>query len=85
MPVLMSRDNPDGHKLEELLGEMISDLTIKTERLEGESSHEQAPLIIGRNRRIIDLLAQAKRLQERSMAILDRIGPDQGPTGTPRL
>jgi hypothetical protein len=82
--VLMSKDNPKGWKLEELLDHVITDLWEKTKRIENDAC-EVSQIVTAHNRGILKLLAQAKNLQDESMRALDAYKPDQGPLGVPRI
>ena len=82
--VLMSADNPTGWKLEELLAQIGQDLRAKNDRLEGDASPTSTAIRIN-NLGIIDCLALAEVRQRDTLRRLDRLGPDQGPGGTPRV
>lgn len=82
MPVLMSVDNPDGHKLEDLLSQLQQELKTKTSNLTGDcpvNSHIRA-----NNIAIVAMLERAEELQRDTMKRLEELGPDQGPHGVPR-
>lgn len=82
--LLMSRDNPDGWPLEDLLSLVCIELLAKTVRLNGD----RTPAARGtraRNRQVVGLLTQAEALQRETLEELDTLGPDQGPRGVPRL
>lgn len=64
--ILMTKDNPEGHKLEELLRDLQYELTLKTLRLVGDG-YEVSKSVSARNVQIIDLLAEAQLLQEQNM------------------
>ena len=83
-PLLMSRDNPDGWTLEDLLEQVEREIQAKTDRLEGET-HRLALFLRGNNRRIIENLRLARQMQVMAMEELSDIGPDEGPRGVPRL
>jgi hypothetical protein len=82
--VLMSRDNPHGWKLEELLDQLEVELKAKNEKLVGDDS-DTAIRVLANNRRIITLLHQCALMQRDSIDALDRLAPDQGPLGRPRI
>ena len=84
MPILMSRDNPDGHKLEDLLVTVGQELSAKTSRLAGDRC-PTAKFIVCNNQRIVDLLNMAVSIQRETLDELKKVGPDQGPRGTPRV
>jgi len=82
--VLKSAGNPTGRKLEELLADIIQDLRIKNDALEGDASPTSSAIWIN-NLGIIDCLALAGVRQSDTLRRLDLLGPDQGPGGTPRI
>lgn len=82
--VLMSADNPTGWKLEELLAQIIQDLRVKNDRLEGDASPTSRAIRIN-NLGVIDCLALAGVRQSDTLRRLDLLGPDLGPGGTPRI
>jgi len=82
--ILMTRENPTGHKLEELLAQVAHELTVKNDRLTGDLS-PAAQTLRHNNVEIISLLHQARRHQEHSLKVLLDVGPDQGPMGKPRV
>lgn len=81
-PILMSRDNPDGYKLEDLLSALRLEIEGKSMRV---AQDPRAIDLVRSNARIIKLLAEAEAVQREALAALDRLGPDQGPRGTPRI
>jgi len=82
--VLMSRDNPNGWKLEELLGEVEQELSVKTKRLEESLAGDLADEAIRNNLRIRDLLLKAQSIQFSTMHSFKKLGPDRGPSN-PRI
>lgn len=83
-PVLMNYANPNGWKLEELLPQICADLREKCARIEGDPN-PVAQTVLAHNHDIIRMLTQATDKQLHSMAVLDSVGPDQGPLGKPRI
>lgn len=83
MPILMSVDNPDGAKLEELLSQVQVDLREKNAKLTGECPVNEH--IRSNNLAILALLEKAESIQRDTLRRLDDLGPDQGPHGTPRV
>tara|TARA_Y100001963_G_C6770659_1_gene444699 strand:+ start:415 stop:672 length:258 start_codon:yes stop_codon:yes gene_type:complete len=84
MNILIAQDNPDGAKLEELLADVVEDLKLKNERI----VHDTCPVSIriqANNSDIIKMLETCITLQNQSLAALDAIGLDNGPTGKPRI
>ncbi len=84
IPVLMSKDNPEGWKLELLLPQLCQELADKNARLAGDAS-ATAILVRANNVRILDLLLEAERLQRDTQGRLAALAPDQGPGGQPRI
>lgn len=84
IPVLMSKDNPEGWKLELLLPQLCQELADKNARIAGDTS-ATAVLVRSNNFQILDLLLAAERLQRDTQARLAALGPDPGPTGQPRI
>lgn len=90
-PILMSRDNPDGAKLEELLDQLAFELDIKNallfDTLPTAIGTPRAIVIsraVGNNNAIIQMLRGCASLQRDTMAAFDQLGPDKGPTA-PRI
>lgn len=82
--ILMSVDNPTGHKLEELLLKIKEELQEKTDKIEGSS----CPVTTGiqyNNKRIMTLLDEAIDFQNNTMDLLDSVGENNGPHGSPRI
>lgn len=85
MPILMSSENPTGAKLEEHLRELIGEMETKCAKIVGDPRNV-ARDVHRNNRDIIRRLTECVTLQEHSQRILaESVGPDQGPTGTPRI
>ena len=82
--VLMSAGNPNGWKLETLLAQIVEDLRVKNDALEGDASPTSSA-IRHNNLGVIDCLALAGVRQLDTLRRLDLLGPDQGPSGTPRV
>lgn len=92
-PVLMTHENPTGWKLEELAAQLITEMAAETTKVEGLLLNEADPknisaLLIAKtnNLAIVRLLQVIQETQEDTMQTFARyLGPDQGPTGTPRI
>ncbi len=83
--ILMSRDNPGGWKLEELLQDIVEDLLLKNKALGGGDPSIDKCKITANNTVIIALLETAIFVQDRTMKLLNDIyGSDRGP-GDPRV
>lgn len=83
MPILMSVDNPDGHKLETLLSQLQRELRAKTLKLTGNCPANDHIRV--NNEAIVSLLVRAEELQRDTMTCLEALGPDEGPHGKPRV
>ena len=83
-PLLMSPENPDGWKLEELFDRLIAEIEVKCTKISGDP-REVARQVLENNRNIIGMLRLCATTQRQSMAALDTIGPNQGPLGKPRI
>lgn len=83
-PILMSRENPTGWKLESLTEKLREEINRKSLNIASDPSVE-AQIVTNNNFQIIGLLMQIEALQRESMVIMSQIGPDQGPTGRARL
>ena len=82
--ILMSKENPEGHKLEDLLVQVSADLGVKNEYL-NTCSGELAGNLFANNVEIQGLLKKAEEIQLSSMALLDAVGVDNGPKGKSRI
>lgn len=83
-PILMSKENPNGYKLEELLEQVSHEMILKNEKIKHDTSKVSA-MIRGNNFEIISHISRAKQLQEETYKMLAEIGKDQGPKGHPRI
>jgi len=84
VPVLMSKDNPTGWKLEELLPQLRQEIADKNARLAGDQS-ATAILVRANNIRVLDHLLAAEDLQRNTIDRLAALAPDPGPSGPPRI
>ncbi len=82
--ILMSSTNPNGLKLEELLAKLQEAVRVKSAKISSDS-RPQALHVLRNNQQIIGLLMQAEALQRDSYDVLSAMGPNQGPTGIPRI
>lgn len=84
VPVLMSADNPNGWKLEDLAVQLVAEITKKNEKI--ETDHRRVAQTVAKNNRcIMELLGHIQLYQSISLKALNSIGPDEGPTGKPRI
>ncbi|ELA7323126.1 hypothetical protein Q9X98_004770 [Vibrio parahaemolyticus] len=77
-PVLMSRENPNGWKLESLIEKLREEILNKSMKIASDPSFE-AQSVINNNFQIVGLLMQIEGLQRSSMLAMEKLGPDQGP------
>ena len=82
--ILMSRDNPYGWKLEELLEKVRNELIEKNRLLEGDTC-KVSDRIVRNNDFIISNLKECVIIQKETMEVLDTLGENQGPLGKPRV
>jgi len=90
--VLMSRDNPEGYKLEELLQYIAADIEIKSKDLSdkiatADQTSAQTKVmskVLENNNAIVMLLQSALKAQNDSLRALDTLGPNKGPAA-PRV
>lgn len=83
-PVLMSPENPEGWKLEELLERLRREIVTKCEKIHNDK-RPVARAVLRNNEQIIGLLFQAEALQRDSYDKLDAMAPNEGPLGKPRI
>ena len=83
-PVLMSKDNPTGWKLEQLLVQLRIELREKIARLQKNTSLVSRR-VQDNNWLMMALLEYAEKHQLDTLRLLNELGPDQGPGGTPRV
>ncbi len=82
--ILMTRDNPDGFKLEELAEKLRTEIQAKTLNISGDP-RLVAQTVVNNNAQIIGLLFQIEALQRQSYVLMSKIRPDEGPEGEPRI
>lgn len=84
-PVLMSAENPNGWKLEDLLAVLRHEVEQKTQRIINDDS-EVAQQVRINNYRIMACLSEAHLLQVASYQLLaEKVGPNPGPLGKARI
>jgi hypothetical protein len=84
MNILMGRDNPDGHKLEELLHKVAGEVEAKCIFI-CDDPRLEAKTVLRNNQQIIGLLRQAEALQRHSYDVLDNMSKNEGPLGRYRI
>lgn len=83
-PILMSAENPDGWKLEDLLAQVQKELMAKNLKIIGDDS-KLACFVRGNNYVILTHLIAAEQLQRKSYEELAKLRPDEGPNGKARI
>ncbi|MFB1098161.1 hypothetical protein [Terribacillus sp. JSM ZJ617] len=82
--ILMSSENHDGWKLEELLDQVEYEVAHKINKIIDDPS-PQAQLVVRNNLSIIEHLGAAAVLQRSSGIVLDALRANEGPAGKPRI
>lgn len=82
--ILMSRNNHEGHKLEDLLESVVGDLGEKNSMIEDDTS-PCSRRVTANNNRIISLLNECISYQEDTLKQLEELGPNEGVEGKPRI
>lgn len=80
----MSKEDPDGITLEDLLLKLISEIEEKTDKIKSDTS-DASLYVQGKNDSIVWHLSQALEDQRSSYRVLERIAPNEGPLGKPRI
>lgn len=92
--ILLSKENPTGHKLEELLQQVITDVEQKSEavsvQFDGTSPQQCLKTdvmchVLENNHTVVKALRTALKAQIDTLEQLKRLGPDQGVHGKARL
>jgi len=81
---LVSEENPEGSKLEEILRVIRSDIFDRCTRIRDDVRPE-AQHVLGNNVKILDLVTQAINLAEDSTQVLDKAFGPGGKGGPPRI
>lgn len=83
---LVSEENPDGHKLEDLLVEIRADILKRCTKISADERPE-AMMVLANNITILENITDAIHLAQDSTKILDKsFGPSQaGQGGPPRI
>ncbi|OCA84494.1 hypothetical protein A8F94_17525 [Bacillus sp. FJAT-27225] len=82
--ILMSSENHNGWKIEDLLEQVIVEVSHKINKIINDPS-PQAQLVVRNNLAIIEHLGAAEALQRSSYVVLDAMKPNEGPAGKPRI
>ncbi|MBJ4025538.1 hypothetical protein JGD41_23970, partial [Salmonella enterica subsp. enterica serovar Derby] len=83
-PILMSRGNHHGWKVEELAEKLRGGIMSKSLNIAEDMSFE-AQTVKNNNFQILGLLMQVEALQRQSFVVMSKLGKDQGPKGVPRI
>lgn len=83
-PLLMSKANPHGWALEDLLPRLRTDLLERCARLSGDT-RPIARAVLRHNEEIVAMLSAADAKQRHTLELLNSLGPDPGPLGKPRV
>lgn len=81
----MSDRNPTGWKLEELADQLAEEIEFHKSPKIADDKRPEARHVLRNNQRIVGHLKIIAALQRDSYDVLSRLGPNQGPTGTPRI
>jgi hypothetical protein len=82
--ILMSAENPTGHKLEELLIQLQNEINDKNNKIISDQS-DLSLAVQDNNLQIMKLLNQARNLQVNSFELMAKKAPDNGPSGEKRI
>jgi hypothetical protein len=84
MTILMSAENPTGHKLEDLLVQLQAEIIAKNAKIVNDHN-PVAARVRSNNYKILANLAEAEAAQRDSYRRMSQLRPDEGPLGVPRL
>tara|TARA_A100001037_G_scaffold11630_2_gene11051 strand:+ start:387 stop:656 length:270 start_codon:yes stop_codon:yes gene_type:complete len=82
--LLMSKDNPKGWKLEDLLTTLQDEVVERMSRIRGDNRPE-ARRVLENSAEIITMLGDCSLRAQDSVRILDSLGSKRGATGSPRI
>ena len=82
--ILMSKENPTGYKLEELLTQLINEIKDKNAKIINDNS-DLSKLVQNNNLKIVFSLNDALNAQRHSFLQMSKKAPDDGPNGKPRI
>lgn len=83
--LLVSPDNPDGWKLEDIIDEIQNDILLRTARIVDDNRPE-ARAVLHNNIEIMQLLTACSEKAHNSTRILNSLGPSASPQGgVPRI
>lgn len=80
---LVSEENPEGYRLEDILTAVRKDILLRCTKI-SDDGRVEAKHVLANNVKILDHVTQAIALAEESTAILDKaFGPSQAAKGGP--
>ena len=82
--LLLSTDNPNGWKLEDIIDEIQNDIVRRSARIVDDGRPE-ARTVLTNNIEILKLLTVCSEKALDSTRVLSTLGPSQGPQGIPRI
>lgn len=82
--ILMSKENPRGHKLEDLMVKLQNEVNAKNNKILNDKSNLSLT-VQGNNLAIMKHLNEIKNLQVYSFDLMAEKAPDNGPNGQPRI
>ncbi len=81
---LLSKENPEGHKLEDILKAIRKDILTRCTKIMDDQRTEAAH-VLDNNMKILNLLSDAIHLAEDSTAVLDKAFGPSAAAGPPRI
>ncbi len=82
--LLLSPDNPNGWRLEDIIDEIQNDIVRRSARIVDDSRPE-ARAVLTNNIEILNLLTVCSEKAHDSTHVLSTLGPSRGPQGIPRI
>ncbi len=82
--LLLSPDNPNGWKLEDIIDEIQNDIVRRSAQIVDDGRPE-ASAVLANNIKILNLLTVCSKKAHDSTRVLSTLGPSQGPQGIPRI
>lgn len=82
--LLLSTENPEGWKLEDIIDEIQNDIVRRSARIVDDGRPE-ARAVLTNNIEIMKLLTVCSEKAHDSTRALSALGPSQGPQGVPRI
>lgn len=82
--LLLSSENPEGWKLEDIIDEIQNDIVRRSARIVDDGRPE-ARAVLTNSIEIMKLLTVCSEKAHDSTRVLSALGPSQGPQGVPRI